>query len=94
MKVTNYPDCFPYKTLRDIPIGETLRFKCNPNPKHEPNDIFMVVGVCSSYRPSDYKGRDKYPGKTPCVNLCSGELAYIDPDRTCLPINAEVWVMS
>lgn len=73
--------------LSRIATGDTLRFKSCLAHKHEPDDIFMVVGICSSYRPFIM-----HEGKMPVVNLRSGELAYVDKNRPCYPVDAEVCV--
>jgi len=89
MKITNHP-CPSHYALSCVPAGDTLQFKSCLAQKHAPDDLFMVVGVCSSYRPGDYKGRDKYAGKLPVVNLRTGELAYVEKSRPCYPQDAEV----
>ncbi len=92
MKIVRGKNCSSYLELGEICPGETLVFKSCLAQKHEPDDVFMTVGVCSSYLPGDHRGRNKYAGKLPIVNLRTGELAYVDRTRPCYPAEAEVCV--
>ena len=89
MKITNSP-CVSHFALSCVGPGNTLRFKSCLAQKHEADDVFLVIGIVSCYRPGDYKGRDKYAGKMPVVNLRTGELAYVEKSRPCYPVDAEV----
>ena len=82
----------PHVELRSIRPGDSLMFKFCLAQKHLPDDIFIVADVCSSNRPADYRGVDKYAAKIPVVNLRTGALAYVEKIRPCYPVNAEVCV--
>lgn len=91
MKIVN-GSCIPYIAVKCIGHGGPFRFKHCLAQKHKVDDVFLVVEVCSSYRPGDYKGRDNYSDKMPVVNVRTGALAYVSKDRPCYRINAEVCV--
>lgn len=84
--------CVSYVALSCVEQGQTLRFRARLAQKHQSNDIFIIVEVCDSYRPADYRGVDRYAGKVPVVNLRTGALAYVANARPCYRVNAECLV--
>lgn len=70
--------CFrQWDTLGTFKSGTPVRFKNAFHEKHNPDDVFIVNAVCSSYRPEDHK----YQGKICVTNLRTGEIAYVDSRR-------------
>jgi hypothetical protein len=83
MEAKPFHDWTPVKAFHG---GTPVRFQTAFHEKHKPEDLFIVNAVCSSYRPKDYK----YTGKICVTNLRTGDIAYVEPDRSCVHVNCRV----
>lgn len=88
MKISDSYRARHYRPLGNCKGGTPVLFKCAFHDKHDPDDPFIVNAVCSSYRPD----KPQYRGKIAVTNLRTGELAYVDNDRPCERLDAEVIV--
>jgi len=86
MRVICDEDRVMYSPLHAYKAGTPVRFKSPFHDKHNDNDLFMVNGVCGSYRPEERK----YAGKICVSNLRTGEIAYLDKDRQCIAVKVVV----
>ena len=86
MRIISSEDSVMYSPLEAFKAGTPVRFAAPFHDKHAATDLFMVNGVCGSYRPEDRK----YSGKICVSNLRTGEIAYLDKDRRCLAVKVVV----
>lgn len=86
MRIVKGEDRVMYSPLEAFKAGTPVRFAAPFHDKHAATDLFIVNGVCSSYRPEDRK----YRGKVCVTNLRSGEIAYVDRDRRCICVDVVV----
>lgn len=86
MRIILGKDRVMYSPLEAFKSGTPVRFAAPFHDKHKADDLFMVNGVCGSYRPEDHK----YKGKICVSNLRTGEIAYLDKDRRCIAVKVVV----
>lgn len=86
MRFRNHEEpCPNSRQVGKVKHGEPVRLVPPCTGDVKPDDAFIVLDVCSSYRPiSERKwSRDK----TALANLRTGKLSYVDSTRYCIVLD-------
>jgi len=88
MKVVNQRSKHSYKHVGNCKAGATVQFNKQFCQDYPPNDLYLVLDVCSSY---DYRTSTGFlSNKIGIANLATGKLSFVNPDREVTIMNAEV----
>lgn len=78
------------KRLEQQKAGTVVQFNKQFHQDYPPNDLYIVLDVCESYKDRSDKGFRT--NKTGITNLSTGKLSFVDPQREVTIMNAEVKV--
>jgi hypothetical protein len=87
MKV-NRKDRTCWRPVANVSAGKACQFQREFHQEHERDDVFMRLNVCSSYKDQNHRNRDKIG----VVNLRTGKLSFVCPEREVRDVDAEVWL--
>jgi len=88
MQVTRQrPSIFNHR-LASIDAGVPIRFEAQFHQDMRLDDLFVVLDICSTYRP---RGND-YDCKMGIANLRTGKLSYLDRGKRCRIVDCSVVV--
>lgn len=77
---------YHWRQLDRICIGSTVKFRSAFHQDVCRDDLFLVVGVCGSYRP------ESTHGKSAVVNMNTNKLSYVASNRDVRIVKCEVHV--